>query len=91
MKEIFFSSQAELKFKYWAEGEYCVESCTMETTWKSSKTGKGRYGTLPSRIEPLKNKLIEKEAFACNSYYEIPAEGLVIKKGKKNFKKIVVA
>ena len=75
MKEIFFSSQAELKFKYWAEGEYCVESCTMETTWKSSKTGKGRYGTLPSRIEPLKNKLIEKEAFACNSYYEVPAEG----------------
>lgn len=68
-----FTTQAELSFEYNQEGVCHVQSCKMTTTWKHSM-GNGYWpGTVPSRRNPAKNRLVEKEAFLAQSFERIPA------------------
>ena len=67
-----FATQAELSFQYDQEGMCHVQYCKMTTTWKHSM-GNGYWpGVVPSRRNPAKNRLVEKEAFWAQSIQRVP-------------------
>ena len=68
-----FSTQAELTFEYDQEEVCHIHSCVMTTVWKHYH-GNGYWaGEAPSRRNPAKNRLVEKEAFLAQSFERIPA------------------
>ncbi len=72
-----YSTRARLEIGWTPEGQPYIKSCRQETIWqnnpKITKTDSTTFiGTSPSRRAPAKNKLIEKEAFVCESYDTYP-------------------
>ena len=68
-----FASTLELVFAYNENGPH-VQSARLVTTWKHMENEK--YGSIeiPSRRNPAKNHLVEKEAFRCEAFLKIPEE-----------------
>ena len=68
-----YSTRARLEIGWTPEGQPYIKSCRQETIWqnnpKITKTDSTTFlGNFSSRRAPAKNKLIEKEAFVCDSY-----------------------
>ena len=68
-----FSTKASLSFAYTPTKEYYIRSCTQETTWKDDLGENFIVLEQPSRSSPSANHLVEKEAFYCFNYQQVPA------------------
>lgn len=66
-----FSTSMDINFAYNATGIY-IQSCQQITTWKHNSDQ--TYGGIekPSRRNPAKNHLIEREALRCETFQKIP-------------------
>lgn len=56
-----------VEFSYDDKGECFIKSCVLESVWKDVPLEKWPFTHAPSRREPGKNRLIEKEAFFCET------------------------
>lgn len=74
LKEMPVVSQATFVFECDDDGDYFVKSCVLTSAWKKIPTEGIRFASIPSRKDPGKNRLIEKEAFWCKSYKQVPEE-----------------
>ena len=64
LKEVPLDSRAVVEFSYDDKGECFIKSCVLESVWKDVPLEKWPFTNAPSRKEPGKNRLIEKEAFS---------------------------
>ena len=69
-----FATKAKFSFAYTPTKECYIQSCTQETTWKYDLGDNFIVFEQPSRSLPSGNRLIEKEAFYCFNYQQIPAK-----------------
>lgn len=69
-----FSTKATLTFAYDEKQNYHIESCRQETCWKHDLGENFLLIEQPSRAFPAENKLIEREAFRCYNYQQIPID-----------------
>lgn len=67
-----FATTADMAFAYSDEGKCYVERCTMRTTWKFNFDRPYRSREHASRLEPADCRLVEQEAFYCDSFKQIP-------------------
>ena len=67
LKEVPLDSRAVVEFSYDDKGECFIKSCVLESVWKDVPLEKWPFTNAPSRKEPGKNRLIEKEAFFCET------------------------
>ena len=67
LKEVPVDSRAVVEFSYDDKGECFIKSCVLESVWKDVPLEKWPFTHAPSRKEPGKNRLIEKEAFFCET------------------------
>lgn len=70
-----FSTKSRFIFEYTPGGECYIKSCTQETSWKYNLGEEFMLIEQPSRQHPGVNHLVEREAFQCFTYQDIP-EGL---------------
>lgn len=64
LKEVPLDSRAVVEFGYDDKGQCFIKSCVLESVWKDVLLEKWSFTDAPSRKEPGKNRLIEKEAFS---------------------------
>lgn len=69
-----FATKAKFSFAYTPTKECYIQSCTQETTWKYDLGDNFIVFEQPSRSLPSGNRLIEKEAFYCFNYQQIPSK-----------------
>lgn len=67
LKEVPLDSRAVVEFSYDDKGQCFIKSCVLESVWKDVLLEKWSFTNAPSRKEPGKNRLIEKEAFFCET------------------------
>lgn len=62
--------RAKADFRYDGEGHAYISQCTSEVVWKAAASHDKRIwnGFLPARPKPAKNRLVEKEYWACGEY-----------------------
>ena len=66
-----FLTQAEISIEYDANNYPYIASCLQKTIWKHNMSNKFVAIEKPSRRNPAKNCLQEKEAFVCQTYKPI--------------------
>jgi hypothetical protein len=68
-----FSTRAEVTFGRDGEGHCFVASCRQETSWKDNLGEEFVLVEQPSRLDPARGGLVEREAFSCADYGAVAA------------------
>jgi hypothetical protein len=67
-----FSTRATITFDTSDTGLFHVTSCRQETYWKYNLGDNFVLIEQPSRLDPARGELVEREAFRCTSYRPVP-------------------
>ncbi|MDR0765813.1 MAG: hypothetical protein LBF09_02600 [Odoribacteraceae bacterium] len=69
-----FSTRAVITLAYDDEGCGRVASCLQETRWKYDLSEEFVLVEQPSRLDPARGELVEREAFRCDDYRPVPRD-----------------